>query len=67
MWLGSSTWDSGHHQDIQRFYRFVSQYQRDHGCVIYESDLKDKIKSMAKEKGHPIGSHQENPLMTSFY
>ncbi len=61
-WVEPSTWDSGQHEDIRRFYRFVSQYQKDHGCVIYESDLREKIKSVAKEKGHPIGSDQEKVI-----
>lgn len=59
-WVGPSTWDSGHHEDMRRFYEFVSQYQKDHGFVIQESDLRDEIKSKVKAKGHPVGTHQEN-------
>jgi hypothetical protein len=59
-WVGPQTWDSGHPADMERFYRFVGQYQRDHGLSINESDLRDEIKARVKAKGHPAGPHQEN-------
>ncbi len=61
-WIGLSTWDSGQHEDKCRFYQFVNQYQKDHGCVIYESELREQIKSAAKVKGRLIGSDQEKAI-----
>ncbi len=61
-WVGSSTWDSGQHEDKRRFYQFVNQYQKDHGCVLYESELREQIKSTAKAKGYLIGSDQEKAI-----
>lgn len=62
-WLEPSTWDSGNYEDMWRFYKFVSQYAREHGCVIYESDLLEKIKSLAKAKGHSTGDAQEKLIL----
>jgi hypothetical protein len=58
-WL-VTTWDSGHSLDEDRFYKFVDQYQRDHGFSINEADLRDEIERSAVAKGLPVGSHQEN-------
>jgi len=54
------TWDSGHALDEERFYKFVNQYQNDHGFSINEADLRDEIKRTAVAKGRPFGTHQEN-------
>lgn len=59
-WVGPSTWDSDHFLDMECFYKFVGQYQRDHGFSINESDMRDMIKARAIAKGHPVGPHQEN-------
>ncbi len=61
-WVKSPTWDSGQHEDRRRFYQFVNQYQKDHGSVIYESELREQIKSAANAKGHPISSDQEKAI-----
>ncbi len=61
-WIGLSTWDSGQHEDRRRFYQFVDQYQKDHGCVIYESELREQIKSAAKARGHVISADQEKAI-----
>ncbi len=61
-WMDPVTWDSGQHEDRRRFYRFVNQYQKEHCCVIYESELGEQIKSTAKAKGHLISSDQERAI-----
>jgi len=58
-WLGTSTWDSKHRLDMERFYKFVDQYRRDHGFGIDEQDLRDRIKAAVKAKGHRVGRQQE--------
>lgn len=55
-WVGPQTWDSGHPADMERFYRFVGQYQRDHGLSINESDLRDEDQGKGNSKGSPGGS-----------
>ena len=44
-WLGASTWHTNHDSDMDRWYRFVDQYQRDHGFSIDEPDLREKIEA----------------------
>jgi hypothetical protein len=60
-WLGPETWDSvpKHHYDMERFYRFVDQYQKDHGFSLDEDALRTEIKSRVKAKGRAFGNHQE--------
>ena len=59
------TWDSGHALDEERFYKFVDQYQKDHGFSIDEAGLRDEIKRTALVKGRPVGSHQDNLIHES--
>jgi hypothetical protein len=42
-WLGHSTWNTPHDDDMDRWYDFVSQYQRDHGFTINEPALREHI------------------------
>ena len=42
-WLAPSTWHTNHDNDMNRWYEFVNQYQRDHGFQVPESDLKELI------------------------
>lgn len=60
-WVTPSTWYRGGYDDMRRFYRFVSQYQRDHGCVIFP-DLGETLIRAAKAKGHPIGNEQQKAV-----
>ena len=53
------TWDSGRPYDSERFYKFVDQYQKDHGFSIDDADMREQIKRRAIAKGRPYGSHQE--------
>jgi hypothetical protein len=50
-WLRPQSWDSDHPTDMGRFYDFVSQYHRDYGGHLNESDLHDAI--AAKVPGGP--------------
>lgn len=51
-WLLTSTWDSGHPLDWDRFYKFVDQYQKDHGFSIDEPALRDIMKSADKRTAY---------------
>ena len=59
------TWDSSRAVDNERFYKFVDQYQRDHGFSIDESDMRDQIKRRAIAKNRPYGSYQEDLVYES--
>jgi hypothetical protein len=43
-WLGSETWYTLDDFDMNLFYDFVNQYQKDHGFIIDEPALSDIIK-----------------------
>ncbi len=60
-WVTPSTWYRGGYDDVRRFYRFVSQYQRDHGCVIVP-DLRETIIKAATAKGHPVAAEQKKAI-----
>ncbi len=57
-WIAPLNWARNGYEDMRRFYRFLSQYQKDHGSVILP-DLRQTIISAARAKGHPIGKEQE--------
>ena len=42
-WIGRSTWHTSHDNDMNRWYDFVNQYQRDHGNIIDEPALREHI------------------------
>ena len=42
-WLGLSTWHTSHDNDMERWYDFVDQYQRDHSYTIDEAALREHI------------------------
>lgn len=42
-WLGPSTWHTAHDDDMDRWYDFVSVYQREHGYEIDEPALREHI------------------------
>ena len=42
-WIGPSTWHTNHPSDMDRWYDFVDQYQRDHGYTIDEVALREHI------------------------
>ncbi len=44
-WLAIGTWPTNDSTDAGRWYKFVDQYQRDHGFAIDESALREKIKA----------------------
>jgi len=46
-WLGPETWHTRHDLDMNRWYEFVDQYQKDHGFSIDEEALKDHIAKIA--------------------
>lgn len=51
-WAKPSTWYTDHPSDMERFYRFVDQYQKDHGYTINEPDLRDLIERKTNSKGN---------------
>lgn len=61
VWVKPPTWYRGGYDDMRRFYRFVSQYQRDHGCVIVP-DLAETIIKAAEANGHPIEKEQTKAI-----
>jgi hypothetical protein len=52
-WVGMDTWHTNHLFDMNRWYDFVSQYQRDHGYQVDETALRELI---AREAG--IGDNE---------
>lgn len=42
-WLAPGTWHTTHDSDMDRWYDFVSEYQRDHGYTIDEPILQEHI------------------------
>lgn len=42
-WIGPRTWRTLHPSDMDRWYDFVDQYQRDHGYAIDEALLREHI------------------------
>ncbi|MFH1008646.1 MAG: hypothetical protein V1800_14290 [Candidatus Latescibacterota bacterium] len=42
-WVGPSTWYTEHDLDMDRWYDFVNQYQKDHGFTIDEASLREVI------------------------
>jgi hypothetical protein len=51
-WL-SDTWHTPHVLDMNRFYKFVGQYAADHGHVLDESALLQKIIGILGISDHP--------------
>ena len=50
-WIETETWHSGHDADMDRFYDFVDQYQKDHGFTIDEPSLRETINRIATGGG----------------
>ena len=42
-WAGPNTWYTDHDLDMNRWYDFVNQYQKDHGFTIDEAGLREVI------------------------
>ena len=42
-WAGMGTWHTSHALDMERWYDFVDQYQRDHGNTFDEVALREQI------------------------
>ncbi len=42
-WVKVDTWHTNHKLDMERWYDFVNQYQKDHGCSIDEAALREII------------------------
>ncbi len=61
VWVKPATWYRGGYDDMRRFYRFVSQYQRDHGCVI-APDFAETIVNAAKANGQVVASEQRKAI-----
>jgi len=61
-WLGPSSWNTPHDDDMDRWYDLISQYQRDHGYAIDEAALRQQIE-------HQVGGQftdEENGSEASF-
>lgn len=53
IWLASPTWYTAHARDMARWFDFVDQYQRDHGYVLNEAGLQEKIAALAAPDDGP--------------
>lgn len=62
-WVGPESWDSGEHEDEARFYRFVSEYQREHGFSVNPNELRQLIARAVLKKGHPVGHPQLEAIL----
>jgi hypothetical protein len=47
-WVGPTTWHASHDYDMDRWYDFVDQYQRDHGYTIDEAALREHIEQQVE-------------------
>jgi hypothetical protein len=47
-WVGPNTWYTDHSLDMDRWYDFVDQYQKDYGFTIDEADLREIIEGKVK-------------------
>ncbi|MBW1795903.1 MAG: hypothetical protein JRJ38_16020 [Deltaproteobacteria bacterium] len=47
-WLGPDTWHTSNDFDMNRFYDFVDQYQKDYGFTIDEAALREVIERKVK-------------------
>ncbi len=56
--LGPESWDSGDPLDEGRFYRFVSEYQKEHGPSVDVNELRKEIARRVFSKGYPVGDAQ---------
>ena len=43
-WLKIETWHTGRGYDMERFFVFVNEYQKEHGYTIDEPGMRDVIK-----------------------
>lgn len=59
-WLGPETWHTNHDEDMNRWYDFVNQYQRDHGYTIDEVALRETIEYKLTKK---IGERFDNEIL----
>jgi hypothetical protein len=62
-WLAPESWDSGEHEDEARFYRFVSEYQKEHGLSVDVNELRKEIARRVYVKGHPVGQSQLESIL----
>ena len=53
-WLGPSPWSTNHPLDMERFYDFVDQYQKDYGYTIDENALREEIESRVTRYGGSV-------------
>ena len=49
-WLNTDTWHTNHDTDMERWYDFVDQYQREDGFAIDEVALRELIEYKLTEK-----------------
>lgn len=57
VWLDAGTWHTGHPTDMDRWYDFVDQYQREHGFTIDEVVLRKNIEDkLTKKTGKRFGN-----------
>ena len=49
-WLGPDTWHTKNDYDMNHWYAFVDQYQRDHGFTIDEVALRELIERKLTKK-----------------
>jgi hypothetical protein len=57
-WLGIDSWKSPHSNDMNRWYDFISQYQRDHGYALDERGLVEEIEQRHRQRERDIGPEE---------
>lgn len=50
-WISLDTWYTNHDLDMRRFYKFVDQYQREHGNYLDEGELVEEISERLRRDG----------------
>ena len=51
-WLAAPTWYRSEYSDMEKFYNFVNQYQKESGYDIEEKNLEEEIASRAEVEGN---------------
>ena len=53
-WVGPSTWHTNHSTDMERWYDFINQFQKEHGYVLKDEVLLREHIERKIEKFHGV-------------
>jgi hypothetical protein len=59
-WLNAGTWHTNSDFDLNRWFDFVNEYNREHGYVIDEPALREEIEHRVTRRGGTVGEELRN-------